>query len=380
MISAQELNMLMQMFQVAKFLSLRFVPADLTDHIKEIWGTSEGSTFLFHMSGEVVGKDFDHGLRCKLVHGVVLVVASGEISKHVPGEFVDALDDLGHVGLEVCRGEEVLKLREVLIGNLTLPLKLATALFNHSAETRVFIHVLLEGLRESLGSNLTDVHSKHDEVEVTLDVVHDLGLEICLPVIRGDIKGHLRLNNALSDILNTSAAWRRSGKINKFINLGFGNLGSGEGIKKFFDDFKFSHLHSVAVFLDFNIDAGKSQLLLLKSIKNVIRDDTPHSVQFSGQLELLDEGSADNGGGGAADSCLAVEDDWARGGGVLEHGDNLVKVGFLGSLLLVHGDADWLQLGDLVLDGSIDLIEGGDSASFSDSSSLEALSSGCSPN
>ena len=29
---------------------------------------------------------------------------------------------------------------------------------------------------------------------------------------------------------------------------------------------------------------------------------------------------------------------------------------------MVHGDADWLQLGDLVLDGPIDLVEGGDTS------------------
>ena len=46
------------------------------------------------MGGQVVGKDFNHCLGCKFVHGVVLVVTSWEISEHVPGKFVDALDDL----------------------------------------------------------------------------------------------------------------------------------------------------------------------------------------------------------------------------------------------------------------------------------------------
>ena len=59
---------------------------------------------------------------------------------------------------------------------------------------------------------------------------------------------------------------------------------------------------------------------------------------------------------------LAIEDDWARGSGVLEHGNNLVKVGFLGSLFLVHGNADWLKLGNLILNGGVDLIQGGDAS------------------
>ena len=46
------------------------------------------------MSSQVVGQNLNHGLGGELVHGVVLVVASGEVSEHVPGQLVDALDDL----------------------------------------------------------------------------------------------------------------------------------------------------------------------------------------------------------------------------------------------------------------------------------------------
>merc|ERR1712013_340911 len=53
----------------------------------------------------------------------------------------------------------------------------------------------------------------------------------------------------------------------------------------------------------------------------------------------------------------AVEDDGAGGGCVLQHGDDLVKVSLLWRFLLVHGDADGLQLGNLVLDGTVDLVE-----------------------
>ena len=41
-------------------------------------------------------------------------------------------------------------------------------------EVGVGVHELPEGLGEALGSNLLDVHGKHDQVEVSLDVVHDL--------------------------------------------------------------------------------------------------------------------------------------------------------------------------------------------------------------
>ena len=57
---------------------------------------------------------------------------------------------------------------------------------------------------------------------------------------------------------------------------------------------------------------------------------------------------------------LTVEDDRAGGSGVLEHGHNLVKVGLNGGLLLVGGDPKGLELGHLLLDGGVDLVEGGD--------------------
>ena len=74
-------------------------------------------------------------LGSKLVHGVVLVVAPGQVAEHVPGQLVDPLDHLGHVGLEVGGGEHVLELGELLVGDLPLPLKLATALLDHGAQT-----------------------------------------------------------------------------------------------------------------------------------------------------------------------------------------------------------------------------------------------------
>ena len=74
-------------------------------------------------------------LGSKLVHGVVLVVTPGQVAEHVPGQLVDPLDHLGHVGLEVGAGEHVLQLGELLVGDLPLPLELAAALLNHGAQT-----------------------------------------------------------------------------------------------------------------------------------------------------------------------------------------------------------------------------------------------------
>ena len=108
---------------------------------------------------------------------------------------------------------------ELFIRDLTLPLELAAALIDHGAEVGVSVHVLEEALGEALGSDLADEHGEHDHVEVALDVVHDLGLEVGLPVVSGDIKGHLGLDDALSDVLHTSTTWGRSSQVNKFVNL-----------------------------------------------------------------------------------------------------------------------------------------------------------------
>merc|ERR1719300_1026389 len=306
------------------------------------------------MVGEVLGQDLDHRLRSKLVHGVVLVVTPGQVAEHVPGQLVDPLDHLGHVGLEVGGRQHVLELGELLVGDLPLPLQLAAALLDHGAQTRVVVHKLLEGLGEALGSELADVHGEDDEVEVPLDVVHDLGLEVGLPVVRGHIKGHLGLDDALTDVLNTSSTRGRGSEVNQLVNLGLGNLGLGECSKQLLDDLKLPHLHGVPVLLHLNVNAGQAQLLLLEGVKDVVGDDAPHPVQLPGQLQLLDEGAAHNGSGGSADASLAVEDNWTGGGGVLQHGNNLVLevLEVLSSLLHLLGELG-LQLGGLL--GVVDL-------------------------
>ena len=79
--------------------------------------TSQRAALLLHMVCKVLRQDLDHGLGFigsllphyvpinhlgrQLVHGVVLVVSPGQVTEHVPGELVDPLDHLGHVGLEV---------------------------------------------------------------------------------------------------------------------------------------------------------------------------------------------------------------------------------------------------------------------------------------
>ena len=57
-------------------------------------------------------------------------MTSRKVSEHVPGQFVNPLDNLGHVTLEVLSSKENLQLLELLIRNLPLPLQLALTLSN----------------------------------------------------------------------------------------------------------------------------------------------------------------------------------------------------------------------------------------------------------
>ena len=75
-----------------------------------VLSTCKGATLLLDVLCEVGGEDLDHGLAGQLVHGVVLVVAAGEVTEHVPGQLVDPLDDLGHVVLEVLGSQQGLEL------------------------------------------------------------------------------------------------------------------------------------------------------------------------------------------------------------------------------------------------------------------------------
>ena len=81
------------------------------------------------------------------------------------------------------------------------------------------VHPFLEGLREELGPGLPDVHGEDDEVEVPLDVVHDLVLEEDLPVVGAHIERHLVLDDDLADVLDAGAAGRRRSQVDQLVHL-----------------------------------------------------------------------------------------------------------------------------------------------------------------
>ena len=86
-------------------------------------------------------------------------------------------------------------------------------------ELVVRVHPLLECLGEELGPRLPDVHGEDDEVEVPLDVVHDLVLEEDLPVVGRDVERHLVLDDDLADVLHAGAAGRRGRQVDQLVHL-----------------------------------------------------------------------------------------------------------------------------------------------------------------
>ena len=72
-----------------------------------------------------------------------------------------------------------------------------------------------------------------------------------------------------------------------------------------------------------------------------------HLVELRRELELLDDGCDDHPRGGAGDAGLAVEHDGRGGGGVLEHGHQLVEALRGGGRVQVQGDAGGLNPLDL---------------------------------
>jgi hypothetical protein len=54
-----------------------------------------------------------------LVHGVVLVVAPGQIPEHVPGELVDTLDDLHNKTESKHKGYQMKKCRKTKIWRIS---------------------------------------------------------------------------------------------------------------------------------------------------------------------------------------------------------------------------------------------------------------------
>merc|ERR1712154_207069 len=199
----------------------------------------------FHVSLHISGQDPHEGLGGKPVLGPLLVVALRHVGEHLVGGLVDVVDDLAEVSLEVALSE-VLEVAESCGGNVSLPLEVALASVHHGPQTGVLVHEinerfadleilgrdgalstggqsnisLLVGLNGLSGgcAGLSDVASEHNQIEVLVDVVHDLvaqlGLSDVLPELLDagatSLLGPVQVDDLVGIVLGTSTVLQSS--------------------------------------------------------------------------------------------------------------------------------------------------------------------------
>merc|ERR1719471_1023937 len=172
-------------------------------------------------------------------------------------------------------------------------------------DSRLFVS--LNSLTGS-SSSLSHVSSKDNDVEVLVDVVHDLRLEESLGSIVHDLIAELRLSNVLSQLLDTSSTSLLSAvKINDLVSIVLGTLTISHLGNKLLDNLEFSseqgilgHVHLVSVSLQkAGIDSG---------------DSLNKTFEGGRDLELLEEGCNDASSGGSGEADLVIDNDWGIDG------------------------------------------------------------------
>merc|ERR1719193_938488 len=267
---------------------------------------------------------------------------------------IDIVDNSAKVALEVTGGKG-LKVSQGLWGDIALPLQLALALIDNGSELGVLLHVLNEWLGEfqlvsrsghlstsegevllvlvrgsilAEDSSLTQVGGKADEIEVLVDVVHDLGLKEGLGGIVHDFVAQLGLSNILSELLDASATglgWAI------FVALPLGSLTVRKLSNQLLDDLKLAseewvlgHVHLVPVhFEQVKVDTGNS---------------LNQSLVGSSQLELPEEAGGNTASGGPGETDLAVDNDGAVDSRALQGLAHSVKVRLCWGSRVAHRD------------------------------------------
>merc|ERR1711892_964499 len=90
-------------------------------------------------------------------------------------------------------------------------------------------------------SSFTDISSKDDQIEIFLNVVHDLSFQKCLSSIIHDFITKFGFCNVLSQLLDTSSSCLWSSiQINNLVSIILGTSAIFQLADNFFDNFKLS--------------------------------------------------------------------------------------------------------------------------------------------
>merc|ERR1719411_2435258 len=324
----------------------------------------------FDFSFKISRQDSHESLGGEPVLGSLLVVSLGHVGEHGVGGLVDVVDDLAEVGLEVGGGQR-LQVGESGGGDISLPLEPTLTLVNHGSQTFVFLHELNEGLvdlqlvsgdgglasRESvLGlvlvrqrvsgqvGGLTHVGGEDNEIEVLVDVVHDLGLEEHLGGVVHDLVAQLGLGNVLSELLDAStSSLGRTILVNDLVAFSLGTLAVSSKISnQLLDDLELSSEESILVGVHLiSVHLEERQVHAGNSLNE--------TLEGGGDLELLVEAGGDAAGGGPGETDLVVDDDGGVDGGSHQGADHDVKVSLQGSSGVADGNSPVNQAGVLLL-------------------------------
>merc|ERR1711990_589220 len=317
-------------------LTLLLAPGTLTQDVVEVQGDGLFLNQSFNFSFKISRQDSHESLGGKPVLGSLLVVSLGHVGEHGVGGLVDVVDDLAKVGLEVGGGER-LQVGEGGRWDISLPLEPALALIDHASQSGVLLHELNEGLTDLqlvsgdgslatgqsvLGlvlirqrvsgriSGLAHVGGEDNQIEVLVDVVHDLGLEEDLGGVVHDLVAQLGLSNVLSELLDpSSSSLGRTILVNDLVAFSLGRLTvSSKLSNKLLDDLELSSEESVLV--------GVHLISVHLEESEVHTGNSLHQTFIrGGQLELFEHAGGHTGGGCSGETDLVVENDGSVDGG-----------------------------------------------------------------
>merc|ERR1719220_2188540 len=207
----------------------------MTQDVVEVQGDRLLLDKPLHLAQQLLWQQPHQGLGGESVLGALFVISLGHVSEHEVGGLVDVVDDRSQVALEVLLGQ-LLEVGQGRRWDVPLPLQVALALLDEGAQSTVLLHELHEGLANlqlvrgdgALAggerhvrlrglvhrvpgrlTSLPDVAGVEDQVEVLVDVVHDLRLQEGLRGVVHDHVAQLRLGDVLSQLLDASASGLR---------------------------------------------------------------------------------------------------------------------------------------------------------------------------
>merc|ERR1719507_2367451 len=310
-------------------LTILLTPGTLTQDVVEVQSDGLLVNEPLHLSFKISRQDSHQSLGGKPVLGSLHVVSLGHVREHGVGGLVDVVDDLAKVGLEVSGGER-LQVGESGSRDISLPLQPGLAFIRQRVSGQI--------------SGLAHVGGEDNEIEVLVDVVHDLGLEEDLGGVVHDLVAQLGLNNVLSELLDTSSSslgWAIL--VYDLIAFSLGTFTVSAKIShKLLDDLELSSEESILVGVHLvSVHLEERQVHAGHSLDE--------SLEGGGDLELLVEAGSDAASGGPGETDLVVDDDGSVAGGSHKGADHDVEVSLQGSSGVAHGNSPVNQAGVFLL-------------------------------